>query len=57
MQTIVLQIIENATNCQGASHVSNRALAQRARPNPQGKCGSFTKIEEKTRLARQQRDE
>ena len=40
MQLLNLQIFKNkATNCQGASRVSNTALAQRARPNLQGKCG------------------
>ena len=32
----IYKIIEKATNCQGASRVSNTALAQRARPNLQG---------------------
>ena len=31
--------VQKATICQGASRVSNTALAQIAQPNLQGKCG------------------
>ena len=56
MRLLNLQIFQNkATNCQGASRVSNTALAQRARPNLQGNVGISTKITKsrETRFARQ----
>ena len=40
MPTIEIQIIKKKQRIhQGASRVSNTALAQRSRPNLQGKCG------------------
>ena len=45
-----LQNYQKGTNCQGASHVSNMALAQRARSNLQVNVGKITKKQGKRDL-------